>query len=157
MPIISAPAEIAFTCLQGSPFQAVLQFFQDEAQTLPVDFTGYTFAMQIREGVADSDAPVIFALSSVDSSAAEARILFIGANSDGTPNIDGTPDPTNGMVYLRMTSAETASIQSTKPPKARSYPVVSGFFYDLEGTPPGGEPRRVAYGAFDLSLEVTRG
>lgn len=156
MTIIAAPAEIDFACLQGSPFQAVLKFFQDEAQTMPVDFTGYTFEMQLREGVADSDAPVVFSLASVASTAAEARIVFVGANTDGSPNIDGTPDPTNGMIYLHLTSAETSTIHATKPPKLRTFPAVSNFFYDLEATPPGGEPRRIAYGAFDLSLEVTR-
>jgi len=154
MPIISAPAEIPFTCLQGSPFQAVLQFFQDEAGTIPVDFTGYTFEMQIREGVADSAAPVIETLSSDDSA---AHISFIGENTAGEPDIDGAPDPTNGMIYLSLTSGETSAMQATKAPKPKAYPATANFFYDIEATPPGGEPRRIAYGTFDLSLEVTRG
>lgn len=156
MPLISAPAEIAFACLQGSPFQAVLAFFQDEAATTPVDFTGYRIDMQIREGVADSGAAIVKSISSVASSAADAGVFFIGENSDGTPNIDAPADPTNGMVYLYLTSDETAAIRGSKAPKPKTFPAVSNFYYDIEATPPGGEPRRIAFGTFDLTLEVTR-
>lgn len=153
MPIISAPAEIPFTCLQGSPFQAVIQMFQNTAGTIAVDFTGYTFKMQIREGVADSGATVIKTLT---SEGVGPGIVFIGANTDGTPNIEGSPDPTNGMIFIRMASAETALLKASKPPKIRSYPAVANLFYDIEATPSGGDPRRIAFGAFDVSLEVTR-
>jgi len=153
MPIASAPAEIAMTCLQGTAFQYVLQFFQDDAGLNPVDFTGYTFAMQIREGVADSGAPVVKGLSSEGSA---ANILFIGTVSDGSPDIDGASDPTNGMIYLHLSADETSKLHGSKAPKPRTYPAVSNFFYDIEATPPGGEPQRIIFGTFNLSLEVTR-
>lgn len=156
MPLISAPAEIDFECLQGSPFQTVLEFFQDDAGTLPIDFTGYRIDMQIREGVADSGAAIVKSISTVGSSDADARIFYIGQNSDGTPNIDAAADPTNGMIYFYLSSEDTGEIKSSKAPKPRAYPAVANFFYDIEATPPGGEPRRIAFGKFDVTLEVTR-
>lgn len=153
MPLVSAPAEIAFTCLQGSPFEAVLQFFQDEGASLPVDFTGYRFDMQIREGVADASAPIVASLTSEGS---DARIFFIGEATDGTPDIEGTADPENGFIYLHLHSDDTSAITPTKAPKSRNYPVIANFYFDIEATPPGGEPQRIAFGTFDLNLEITR-
>lgn len=150
---VTAPAEIAMEARQGSPFHWALQFFEDEGETTPVDFTGWTFKMQLREGVADSAAPVEVTLSSEDT---DPGIKFIGEDSSG-PDLDGTPDPTNGWLYLYMPSAITAELQTIKPPKAKQYPVTLTFFYDLEGTPPGGEAQALAYGTFTVACEVTRG
>lgn len=150
---ITAPAEIALEARQGSPFHYVFQFFSDAAGTMPYDFTGWTFKMQLREGVADSGIPVETTLS---SDGINPAISFIGAATDGTPELGGSPDPTNGMIYLYLQSSVTADLQAQKPPKAKQYPVVLTFYYDLEGTPPAGEPLALAYGAFTVACEVTR-
>lgn len=149
---VSVPAAIDMEARQGSPFHYALQFFEDVAQTTPVDFTGWTFRMQLREGVADSAAAVKYTLSSENS---DPEIVFIGENSDG-PDLNGDPDPTNGWIYLYLPSAITATLQATKVPKARQYPVTFSLYYDLEGTPPGGEPQALAYGTFTVACEVTR-
>lgn len=156
MTVITTPVEVALSCAQGSPFAAVLQFFQDANYATPVNLTGWSFVMQIREGVADSGAPVIASLSSQGSSAGDTGIVFVGTASDGAPDIDGAPDPTNGMIYLKLSSAETSAIRGSKAPKPRAYPAVANFYYDIEATPPSGEAQRIAFGTFDLTLEVTR-
>lgn len=150
---ITAPAEIALEARQGSPFHSVIQFFEDEAGTQPIDFTGWTFRTQIREGVADSNAPVVADLSSEGS---DPNIKFIAEDSSG-PDLNGTPDPTNGFLYHYLSSAETSELRTQKAPKARNYPVTLTFYWDTEGTPPGGEPQALAYGTFTVACEVTRG
>lgn len=154
MPLISAPAEIDLEARQGAPLHYVFQFFSDTAGTVPIDFTGWTFDMQLREGVADSGAPVAFVVTSEGEG---AQISFIGENTDGTPNLSGTPDATNGMIYLHIPSIQTATLQASKAPKVRQYPVIATFYYDLEGTPPAGEAQTLAFGTFSLACEVTRG
>ena len=151
---ITAPAEVALEARQGSPFHYVLQFFSDEGGTQPYDLTGWTFRMQLREGVADSAVAVEYTLSSEGT---DPEIMFIGANTDGTPNLTGDPDPENGMLYLYLASAKTATLQAQKAPKPRQYPVSLTFYYDLEGTPPAGEPMALAFGTFSVACEVTRG
>lgn len=153
MTLISAPAEIDMDARQGSPFIYALQFFEDLAATQPYDFTGWTFQMQLREGVADSGAPTAF----VVSSGSGGQISFIGEATDGSPDPNGTPDPTNGWIYINIPSIQTATLSASKPPKTKQYPVVATFYYDLEGTPPGGETQALAYGNFLLTCEVTRG
>lgn len=150
------PANIPLDFRQGSPFGVVLQFFQDEEQTVPVDFTGWEMNMQIREGVADSNAPVIASLSSVPNSAQDPNIFFVPIASDGTPDLSGGEDRTSGAVYLKLSSAETSEIKSSKAPKKGAYPVEMAFCYDLEGTPPEGDPTRLAYGSVTGTAEVTR-
>lgn len=149
-------AEIPLTFRQGSPFEIVIQLFQDEAKTQPLDLTGYELNMHIREGVADSSAPLVASLSSVATSAQDARIFVVPIATDGLPDLSGAQDPTSGAVYLKLASAETAEIRTAKPPKQRSYPVELTFYYDLEATPPGGEPFAVAFGTMTGIAEVTR-
>lgn len=150
---IPAPAEIDIDARQGTPLHHVMQFFEDAAATQPTDFTGWTFSMQIREGVADSNAHVVKALSSEDS---DPNIKFI-AEASGEPDLNGTPDPTNGYLYIYLSSEETALLRTLKAPKARDYPVSLTFYYDIEGTPPAGEPQALAYGTLTVACEVTRG
>lgn len=150
---VTAPAEINVAdCRQGSPFHLVLQFFEDAGATQPLDFTGWTFRAQIREGVADSNAAVVKALSSEDS---DPNIRFIAEDTNG-PDLNGTPDPTNGFLYIYMGSAETSDLQTAKAPKPRNYPVELAFYWDVEGTPLGGEAQALAYGTFSVACEVTR-
>jgi hypothetical protein len=152
----TAPAEIDFTARQGSPFHAYLQFFTDTGGTVPMDLTGYRVDMHIREGVADSAAPVVLSLSTEADSDNDARIFYVAEASSGEPDPDGTPDPSNGFIYLKLASAETVLLQTAKQPKQRSYPAVGKFYYDIEATPPGGEPFALAFGKFDVTLEITR-
>lgn len=157
MPVdFSAPAEIPLEFRQGSPFEVVLQFFQDEAGTIPVDLTGYELNMHIREGVADSGAPLVASLSSVATSDLDARIFVVPIASDGTPDLSGAEDPTSGAVFLRLLSTETADLKTAKPPKQRSYPVEIPLFYDLEAKPPDGQAFALAFGPLTGTAEVTR-
>lgn len=148
--------EIPLEFRQGSPFEIVIQLFQDEAKTIPLDLTGYELNMHIREGVADSSAPLVAFLSSVASSAQDRRIFVVPIATDGTPDLSGSEDWSTGAVYLRLLSAETSAIRTAKPPKQRTFPVELPFFYDLEATPPGGQPFAVAFGPFTGTAEVTR-
>lgn len=145
-----APAEVPLEARQGSPFDHVLQFFEDVDGVTPYSFVGWSFKMQIREGVADSNAPVILTLSSEDS---DPAIQFVG-DTDGVP--DGPGDGTNGMIYLHLPSAITATLRTQKAPKPRQYPITMTFYYDLEGTNVGGETQALAFGSFTVACEVTR-
>lgn len=162
MPLPAAPASVDFLiednsgCFQGSPWQAVMQFFTDDAGVTPYDFTDHEIDMHIREGVADSGATAVADLTTRSSSAQTPRIFFIGADSAGLPVIEGTPDPTNGFVLFKIPAAETALITPSKTIKKGKYPVVSRFDYDIEVTAAGGEPSRLAMGIWELSHEVTR-
>lgn len=151
-----APAEVPLDFRQGSPFAFVLQFFQDEGETTPIDFTSWEFNMQIREGVADSAAPIIASLSSVSNSDQDRRIFLVPIASDGTPDLSGAEDPTAGAVCLKLTSAETSEIRMSKAPKKGAYPVEMTFYYDIEAKPPDGDPFRLAFGPITGTAEVTR-
>lgn len=49
-------APVAITCKRGDTFlMQTLRFWQDEARTIPLDITGYGFAMQVK----DSDGEVV--------------------------------------------------------------------------------------------------
>lgn len=150
------PVEVPLKFRQGSPFDVVIQFFSDVGKTTPLDFTGWELNMQAREGVADSGAPVVVSLSSVATSAQDARIALVPMASDGTPDLSGAEDPTQGAVRLFLSSTETASITTAKRPKKGTFPAEMIFFYDLEGTPPGGQPVALAFGVLTGTAEVTR-
>lgn len=157
MAIPAAPFEHDFSARQGVPWIGILQLFEDEAETVPFDWTGYAIDMHIREGVADSGATVKAHLSNREGSDETPRIFFIGKDSNGLPVIDGPPDPTNGFIMLKLPAAETSEITPTKPrPRPGSYPFTAEFYYDIEYAPAGGEPDCLAFGKWSLALEVTR-
>jgi len=152
---VTAPAALdAVECRQGSPFHYILRFYEDQAGTTPSDLTGWQFRAQIREGVAGSNAPIIKDLSSEGS---DPGIRFIAVNSADEPDINGTPDATNGFLYFYMGSAETALLKTQKAPKPRNFPVVLAFYWDVEGLPPGGEWQALAASEFNVTCEITRG
>jgi hypothetical protein len=145
--------EREFICDQGSEWRRYIRFWQDEAKTIPVDFTGYAIDMHIREGVADSGSGVQAHLSSRAGSDETQRIFFIGVNSAGEP-VPEVEDETSGMVMLLLSADDTRQIVPTKVAKRGL--VEATFVYDMEWTPPGADPQRKMAGDFVLSLEVTR-
>ena len=146
-------AEIPFIMKQGSRWQRFVRFWQDAAQTIPVDLTGYAADMHIREGVADGDDAVLAHLSSRSGSDETPRIFFIGVDSAGDP-VPETADPTSGMVMLELSADDTRQILPSKV--GRKGFVESGLIYDLEFTPPGDEPDCWAAGDIAFHHEVTR-
>ena len=145
-----------FKAAQGSLFRRFLKFWEDAAKTVPRDNTGCEFDMHVREGVADSGAATLAHLSTRTGSDETQRIFFIGETSDGLPDADGVPDPSNGWIMLLLSAAETRDIAPSKAIKPKQFPFESTFYYDIELTEPGGDPDRILAGEFVLSHEVTR-
>jgi len=81
------PARVDLKIYQGSNFSQVLTFLQTAGGT-PVDLTGLTGRMQIRQTLASSD--VIIELTTENG-----RLAFGGVN---------------GVVTMTLTAAETAAI-----------------------------------------------
>lgn len=140
---------------QGSRWTRFVRLWQDAAKTLPVDFTGASVKMHIREGVADSGAAVKAELSSAASSDDPQRIFFPPADSNGLPVEGGAEDRTSGFLMLDLEAAASTAILPTKLPKRGSL-AEAMFYYDLEITDSLGVPRRRMRGQWPLSLEVTR-
>jgi hypothetical protein len=81
------PARVDLTIYQGSDFSQVVTFLQTSGGT-PVDLTGLTGRMQIRQTLASSDIIM-------DLTTANGRLTFGGAT---------------GVVTMTLTATETATI-----------------------------------------------
>ena len=81
------PARVDLTIYQGSDFNQVVTFLQTAGGT-PVDLTGLTGRMQIRETKASAD-------TIMDLTTENGRLTFGG---------------TNGVVTMTLTATETATI-----------------------------------------------
>ncbi len=81
------PARVDLTIYQGSNFSQVVTFLQTAGGT-PVDLTGLTGRMQIRQTLASADIMV-------ELTTANDRLVFGGAT---------------GVVTMTLTAAETATI-----------------------------------------------
>lgn len=145
-----------FLADQGSRWRRFVRFWQDAAKTIPFDFTGCTVVMHIREGVADSGAPIKEALSSAASSDDPQRIFFPPADSSGLPIPEGVEDRESGFLMLQLSDEETRAIVPTKLPKRGAFPAIGQFYYDIEVTDSLGVTQRRMAGKWTLSLEVTR-
>lgn len=145
----TAPANYDFPPVyQGAVWNPILAFFQDEAQTIPVDLTGYEVDMHVRsKPSADFDPVLIVALSTRAAGEGAGRITFTDAN--GVPG-----DPSLGCVRLLLTSAETAAILWDG--SASNIPALMTFYYDIELVAPGGAVQRVMRGKWPFDAEITR-
>ncbi|RLJ02069.1 MAG: hypothetical protein DRP08_04900 [Candidatus Aenigmatarchaeota archaeon] len=84
-----AAGKYNFTIEQGSTYNGTLTFYTDATQTTPIDFTGYTWRMQLRSTV--SSSTVLLELT--------------------TEN--GRIDVTNqdvGIILLKLTAVETEAL-----------------------------------------------
>jgi len=114
------------TCEQGSTFSRIITVEypdpDDASVMLPWDFTDYTARMQIRRTI-------------------ESTAVMIELTTENN-GIEYT-DAVNGEATVRMTSAETAALET------------SGV-YDLEIISSSGDVSKLIKGTFTLLPEVTR-
>lgn len=144
--------QVDFKADQGSTWRRFLRFMSGAS---PVDLTGYTIDMQIREGVAASGASAVATLTNRASPAEGAgRISFVGMTGTD-PDPDVTADPTNGWIMLLLTDEEMAAIGPSTA-KKKNFPLDATYYYDIELTDTAGETQRRVAGEWALSLEVTK-
>ncbi len=125
-----AAGENDITVEQGSTYKKLLTFYQDTAQTITVDLTGYTFRGQIR--------------TRYDGSSALASFTF--TLRDQTTN--------EGEVYVEVSATDTALIPVNSSTKAGH--ALTKYTYDWELIKPNGEVNRFAEGLCYISPEATR-
>jgi hypothetical protein len=151
----SAPAEQDLTVYQGQDWTAVFELYQDTANTIPFDLTGYEIDMHVREGVADSAADLKIAASTRDTGDGAGRIQIIGRQSSGEVDVDGGEVPSDGVFKITLPAAVTAAVSPTKAPRKGDL-ATAEFVYDVEITSSTGIITRIMKGTFTLDLEVTR-
>lgn len=152
---LTAPANQDFTIYQGQDWSAVLELFQDDAQTIPFDLTGYEIDMQWREGVADSGAEPVFQATTRTGQTGSGRIVVVSRNSAGEPDPDGSPVPSQGVIRIDVASAVSSAIKPSKSVKAGNR-YNATFFFDLDLISASSREYRVMSGKIVLNLEVTR-
>lgn len=146
---MTTPANFDFPPIyQGTEWTPVIQFFQDDDQTIPLDLTGYEVDMHVRrKPSADMDPNVMVALTTRSEGEGAGRITFV--DGDGLP-----ADPDEGAIKLFLTSEETAAIKFQG--QAASIPAIMTLWYDIELVAPSGRTIRVMRGKWPLDAEVTR-
>ena len=77
------------TIEQGTTYNNKMTFYTDDTQTTPIDFTGYTWRMQIRNAIPSSTV-----------------LLELTSEND---KID-ISDQANGVITLQITAADTAAL-----------------------------------------------
>jgi hypothetical protein len=81
-----------FEVEQGDDMSRLVTWFADEAQTIPVDITDYTWLMHVRRGYTSTDIVLVFT----------------------SPTTVELTDPTNGQITLNQTSATMAAVEPGK-------------------------------------------
>lgn len=151
----TAPAEQDLTIYQGQDWIAVFECFQDAANVVPFDFTGYEIDMHVREGVADSEASLKIAASTRATGSGAGRIAWLSRQSSGEVDPDGGSDPSSGAFKVTLAAAVTSAVTATKKPRPGSA-ASSTFVYDVEATDSAGVVTRLMRGAVTFDHEVTR-
>lgn len=151
----SAPAEQDLTVYQGQDWVAVFELYQDTANTIPFDLTGYEIDMHVREGVADSEASLKMAASTRSTGDGAGRIRIVNRQSSGEADPDGGEYPPDGVFTVTLAAGVTAAVAPTRKPRAGSAATAT-FLYDIELTSESGIVTRIMKGVLTLDLEVTR-
>ena len=151
----TAPAEQNFTLYQGQNWSAIFRLFGDTAQAVPFDATGCEIDLHIREGVADSEAPVILAASTRATGSGAGKITWLSYASDNSVDEDSGGHKPDGIFKVALSAADTASMTPAKKPRKGSFETAE-FIYDIEITNGSGEVTRIMKGTITLDLEVTR-
>lgn len=124
---MQAPASLDLVMYQGASWDYTLTWTTTAGSvTTPVNLTGYTARMQVRESVAST-----------------ATILSLTSGSGIT--LGGTA----GTIYLEASAATTAGVATAGAPSEQ-------FVYDLELVSPAGYVTRLVEGLFLVDPEVTR-
>lgn len=122
------PATLDLEVYQGAYWSQRLVY--EDSNSAPIDLTGYTARMQVRRTVDETGDPII------ELTTENGGITL------------GEPLPTDGVVLLEISAADSAALPATVSDRK--------WRYDLELVPAGGEVRRLVMGKFTVSLEVTR-
>lgn len=149
------PAEQDLEIVQGESFSAIFHLYADTAQTIPFNATGADIDIEIREGVADSGAPVILAATTRLTGDGAGKIRWLSYASDNSVDMEGDGDPGDGVFLLELTPADTIKLTPSKKPRKGAHASAS-FIYDAEIAWSSGESKRVMQGTITVDLEVTR-
>lgn len=133
-----SPPEIDITIPQGSDVDEFFIIYTDEAQTSPLDLTGFTAQSMVRTSY-DANSPIL-TLSTTDGT------IMLGAKIQNNTVVSDSP--INGGIALKYQSGTTTAVRF----KGDSLDCVR----DLELTDSSGIVRRVLQGNFTLSRESTR-
>lgn len=124
---MQAPANLDLTMYQGASWDYTLTWTTTAGTvTSPVDLTGYTARMQVRE-----------------TQASTATVMSLTTGTGIT--LGGTA----GTIYLEASPATTAGIATAATPQTQ-------YVYDLELTSGAGYVTRLVEGNFIIDPEVTR-
>lgn len=124
---MQAPANLDLTMYQGASWDYTLTWTTTSGTvTSPVNLTGYTARMQVRE-----------------TQASTATIMSLTSGSGIT--LGGTA----GTIYLEASAATTAGIATEATPQTQ-------YVYDLELISGAGYVTRLVEGNFIVDPEVTR-
>ncbi len=124
---MQAPGELNLTMYQGASWDYTLTWTTTAGSvTTPVDLTGYTARMQVRE-----------------TQSSTATILSLTSGSGIT--LGGTA----GTILLEASATTTAGIATSQTPQNQ-------FVYDLELVSGAGYVTRLVEGNFLIDPEVTR-
>jgi len=124
---MQAPGELNLTMYQGASWDYTLTWTTTSGSvTTPVDLTGYTARMQVRE-----------------TQSSTATILSLTSGSGIT--LGGTA----GTILLEASATTTAGIATSQTPQNQ-------FVYDLELVSGAGYVTRLVEGNFLIDPEVTR-
>jgi hypothetical protein len=150
----TAPAEQDFTIYQGQNWSAIFRLFSDAANTVPFDGTDCEIDMHIREGVYDSDAPVILAASTRATGDGAGRIRWLSYASDNSVDEEGGAYSGDGVFIIELTAAMTTALIPAKKPRKGGHET-SEFIYDVEVVDADGGVVRILKGVITLDHEVT--
>lgn len=151
----TAPAEQDFTLYQGQSWTAIFQLYADAAKTIPFDATGCEIDMHIREGVADSEAPLVLAASSRATGDGAGKVEWLSYASDNTVDEDGEAHKPDGVFRVTLSADDTELLTPAKKPRKGGFETAE-FLYDIEIVDSDGEVTRFMKGTLTVDLEVTR-
>lgn len=114
------------TCPQGTTFRKTITL--KNADGTPMDLTGFSVAMEVRESFTSPSAVLSLSL-------AEGITL----------------DAEEGKIFLYVPAGDTAALNAGSSRAGKTYR------YDIELTNPSGEVSRILEGDFIVTPEVTRG
>lgn len=134
------PAKINLVLYEGSTFDETWTFYQDEDQTLPEDFTGYTAALKVRKNF---DGAALLSLTNGTPSSSQSAIELGG--DAGTVRIYITDDD--------LANLNAADFTETLDAEGNGTGEYTGV-YDLELTL-SGETHRYVMGSVRFDREAT--